>query len=148
MKYTSEILIDLPRARVIELFDDPGNLKQWQKGLQSFEHLSGTPGQPGATSKLRFDMNGRRIEMVETITRRNLPDEFSGTYEASGVYNVVENFFAEEVPHRTKWTAINEFRFTGFMRLIGLLFGGSFKKQSMQSMVDFKNFAEGADKRS
>jgi uncharacterized protein YndB with AHSA1/START domain len=40
MKYTCEITIDRPRARVIELFDNPENLKQWQPELVSFEHVS------------------------------------------------------------------------------------------------------------
>ncbi len=49
--YTVEIEIALPRDRVIELFDNAENLLKWQKGLQSFEHISGEPGQPGTTSK-------------------------------------------------------------------------------------------------
>ena len=49
--YTVAIEIDLPRDRVIELFDNPDNLFKWQTGLQSFDHLSGEPGQPGAKSK-------------------------------------------------------------------------------------------------
>ena len=44
MKYTREIVIELPRDRVIELFDDADNLSKWQEGLQSFEHVSGEPG--------------------------------------------------------------------------------------------------------
>jgi len=37
MKYSVEI--DLPRDRVIELFDDADNMVKWQSGLQSFEHM-------------------------------------------------------------------------------------------------------------
>lgn len=35
-----------------------------------------------------FDKNGHKIEMIETITVRNLPAEFSGTYEIKGVFNI------------------------------------------------------------
>ena len=56
MKYTTEIEIEKPIEKVIELFDNPDNLKKWMEGLQSFEHLSGTPGQPGAKSRLFFKM--------------------------------------------------------------------------------------------
>ena len=52
MKYQNEIEIDLPVNKVVELFDNPENLKRWMPGLQSFEHISGTPGQPGAKSRL------------------------------------------------------------------------------------------------
>ena len=48
MKYESEIIIERPQAKVIALFDDPDNLARWQPTLQSFEHLSGEAGQPGA----------------------------------------------------------------------------------------------------
>ena len=65
MKYTREVVIDLPRERVIELFDDADNLTKWQEGLQAFEHVSGEPGQPGAKSRLVYDYRGRRFEMTE-----------------------------------------------------------------------------------
>ncbi|HNO23164.1 MAG TPA: SRPBCC family protein [Leptospiraceae bacterium] len=78
MKYSVEIEINLPIARVIELFDNPDNLQKWQPGLLSFEHLSGTPGQPGAKSRLTFRMGRGKMIMTETVTVRNLPDEFSG----------------------------------------------------------------------
>ena len=86
MHYKTEIVIDLPRARVIELFDSIDNLKHWQPGLQAIDHISGTPGEVGAKSQLHFLMGKRRVEMVETITVKNLPDEFTGTYEAKGVF--------------------------------------------------------------
>ena len=77
LDYTTTITIDLPRDKVVALFDDPGNLPKWQRGLQSFEPLSGQPGQVGAKSKLVFQMGKRRLDMIETITRRDLPDAFA-----------------------------------------------------------------------
>ena len=67
MKYTVHVDLDLPRSRVIELFDDPDNLYKWLRGLQAFEPLSGEPGQPGAKSRFTIKSGGRDIEMVETI---------------------------------------------------------------------------------
>jgi hypothetical protein len=142
MKYTSEIMIDLPRDRVIELFDNPDNLAKWQEGLQSFEPLSGTPGQPGAKSKLTFEINGRKLEMIETILVRNLPDEFTGTYDARNVHNVVRNLFYEDGPNRTRFVSENEFVFSGIMKVVALFFGSSFRKTSDKYMQDFKKFAE------
>ena len=142
MEYSVEIELELPRAKVIELFDNPDNAPKWMEGLQTFEHLSGTPGQTGATSRMVFQMGKRRIEMVETITKRNLPDEFHGTYDAKGVHNVVENRFLELGPDRTKWTSHNVFEFKGLMKVIGFLFKGGFPKQSLKYMQDFKAFAE------
>lgn len=142
MKYTVEIEIDLPVDRVVELFDNPDNLKHWQPGLQSVEPLSGTPGQPGAKSRLKFQMRKRDIEMVETITVRNLPEEFSGTYEAKGVFNHVKNRFIPISENKTRYVSEQEFQFKGFMKLFGMLMPGAFRKQSQQYLQNFKQFAE------
>ena len=46
MRYKTEVIINLPRDRVIELFDSFENLKEWQEGLLSHDHVSGEPGMP------------------------------------------------------------------------------------------------------
>ena len=142
MKYTTEIEINKPIERVIELFDNPDNLSKWMAGLQSFEHVSGTPGQSGAVSRMKFKIGSREIEMMETIHVRNLPGEFSGTYEAKGVYNFVKNTFVRLGDNKTKYSLESEFRFNGFMKLMGWLMPGAFRKQTHKYLVDFKNFVE------
>ncbi len=144
MKFSVETEIDLPVDKVISLFDNVDNMKKWMDGLEHFEHLSGTPGQPGARSKLVFKMNTRTIEMIETITVRNLPHEFSGTYEAKGVFNIVKNKFHALPGNRTRYVSEQEFQFKGFMKLIAFLMPGAFKKQSKKYLNDFKHFAENA----
>ena len=84
VRYRIEMTIELPRDRVIELFDSFDNLKKWQKALLEVEHLSGEPGEPGAKTRLVYAMGKRKMVMTETILTRNLPDEFSGTYDAWG----------------------------------------------------------------
>jgi hypothetical protein len=143
MKYNCEIVIQVPRNKVIEYFDSFENMKHWQEGLISYHHLSGEPGKPGAKTTLKYKMGKREIEMVETITIRNLPYEFSGTYEAKGVWNEVKNYFFEEEKDATKWVTENEFIFSGvFMKMMGWLMPGAFKKQSNKYLEDFKQFAE------
>ena len=142
MKYTNETVINLPVKRVIELFDNPGNLKKWMPGLLKFEPLNGTPGQPGAKSRLKFKMKNREVEMIETVTVRKLPEEFSGTYETKGIFNVVRNKFIPVDKNTTKYVSENEFQFSGMMKLFGLLMPGAFKKQSQEYLDLFKAFAE------
>lgn len=144
MKYSAEIEINKPVDKVIELFDNPDNMYKWMKGLQSFEHISGTAGRPGAKSRLKFKMGKRDIEMVETILVRNLPDEFTGTYEVKGVYNIVKNKFQKIDERKTRYITEQEFQFKGFMKCIAFLMPGAFKKESMKHLVNFKNFAESA----
>ncbi len=142
MKYSVSITIDKPVNEVVALFDNVDNMKKWMNGLESFEPLDGTPGEVGAKSRLRFKMGKREIEMIETITAKNLPEEFTGTYEAKGVFNIVRNSFEPLLGNKTKYTTEQEFQFKGFMKLMGLLMPGAFKKQSMKYLQDFKAFAE------
>ena len=143
MKYSSKIEINLPREKVIQLFDNVDNMAKWQEGFLSFEPISGKPGEEGSKAKLKYKMGKREIEMIETITKRNLPDEFNGTYEARGVFNIIENKFIDN-GDSTTWISVNEFRFKGFMKVIAFLMPGSFKKQSLKYLQDFKKFAENA----
>jgi uncharacterized membrane protein len=142
MKYTSSVTIDLPRDRVLELFDSQENLYKWQQGLKSFEHIEGEPGQTGAVSRLVYDMKGRSVEMTERITNRNTPDELSFTYDAKGVWNSCINRFVELSPESTRWEMDNEFRCSGFMKLLTTFMPGSFKKQTLADMNRFRVFAE------
>lgn len=142
MQYTSEIEILLPRQRVVELFDNPDNLSKWMPGLLSFEHVKGVPGQVGAQSRLTFQMGKRNMVMTETVTVRNLPDEFSGTYETNGVVNEVRNKFIAIDEGRTKYISESIFNFSGIMKFIAPLMKGTFKKTSLDYLVRFKAFAE------
>ena len=112
------------------------------EGLISFENISGTPGQVGTKSRLKFKTGKREMEMIETITVRNLPHEFSGTYEAKGVYNIVKNKFVALPNNKTLLTNEQEFQFSGFMKIIAFIMQGAFKKQSLKYMTAFKTFAE------
>ncbi len=144
MRYESEIIINLPRTRVIELFDSFDNLKKWQEGLISYDHLSGEPGEPGAKTRLLYNMGRRRMEMIETIIERNLPDEFSATYDASGVHNIVRNNFYDE-GEQTRWVLDSDFQFRSYMRIVSLFIpNSSFRNQTRSSMESFKRFAENA----
>jgi hypothetical protein len=87
-------------------------------------------------------MGKRDIEMIETIITRNLPEEFSGIYEAKGVFNLVKNKFVKLSETKTKYITENEFQFKGFLKIIAILMPGAFKKQTMKYLADFKNFVE------
>lgn len=142
MKHINEIIIKLPRKRVLELFDSTDNLYKWQKSLTKFEHLSGISGEVGAKSKLTYKHGKGNFELIETITVKVFPDEFSGTYEGKGVFNEVKNYFSEIDDNTTRWVSESEFKFSGFMKIISLFMSGSFKKESMKFMTSFKEFVE------
>ncbi|MGL1886992.1 MAG: SRPBCC family protein, partial [Reichenbachiella sp.] len=85
MKYTLDIEINLPLAKVHELFDNPDNMHKWQPSLKAFEMIDGKPGQAGSKSRLHYKIGKRNLEMIETITKNDLPKELTATYETKGV---------------------------------------------------------------
>jgi uncharacterized membrane protein len=142
MKYTVSIDINKPIDEVVRLYDNVDNMKKWMEGFQDIEPIEGTPGMPGARSKLTFETGKRKIKMVETIQSKNLPEEMTCIYEAKGVYNIVISRFEKISDNETKCINEQEFRFTGLMKLFGLLMPGAFRKQSMKYLQAFKAFAE------
>ena len=67
MKFHIEIIVDISLDKLIELFENPENLKKWQPNLIRFEHLSGTLGQVGAKSRINYNMVIKKIVMQEEI---------------------------------------------------------------------------------
>lgn len=143
MKYTVDVIIEVPREDVIKKMDNVDNMKHWQNGLVSAEHISGTPGEIGAKMKLSYTFGKRNMALIETITKNNFPEEFHATYKAKGMHSIQENFFENTPEGYTKWISRCEFEPSGFMmRMMLFLMPGAFKKQSKKYMIDFKNFAE------
>jgi len=143
MKYTTTVTINAPRNQVIKKMDNIENLKHWQKGLVSAEHITGNPGEVGAKMKLSYNFGKRKMELIETITKNDFPDEFHATYDAKGMHNIQENIFEETTDGNTKWISHSEFIASSLgLRAMMFLMPGAFKKQSKQYMNDFKNFVE------
>ncbi|NNC83175.1 MAG: SRPBCC family protein [Flavobacteriales bacterium] len=142
MKYHVAIDLDLSRDKVIELFMNGENAYHWQEGLESMHVIEGQPGEVGSKTELHFKLGKREITLLETITHKDLPERFDGTYEMDGTWNLVQNRFIELGPDRTRWEGDVEFKFKGFMKVMGWLMPGMFKKQSMKYLTNFKAFAE------
>lgn len=143
MQYQQQIILNIPFSIMIDLFENPDNLKKWQPDVVSFRPISGTIGQPGAVSELTVDMKVKHITMKETIIKRDLPDEFVIFYEADGVTNTVTNRFKELGDKQTQWIMENDYQFKGLLKYAALAMKGIFKKQTQVTMERFKKFSEG-----
>lgn len=141
MKYTCEVTIFKNRDDVIKLFDSVENLFKWQKGLVSFDVLSGEPGVNGLKSIMVYDKNGQSLEMVETVEKFDFPNEMIAIYEAKNVWNRCVNTF-EEKGKTTIWKMDTEFQFSGFMNLMAAVGKKMFMKQTLDDMNRFKDFVE------
>ena len=81
MKFSCSVKINAPREKVVEMFKNPENLKQWQDGFISKTLISGEEMQTGAVSEMMYKMGKRNMAIIETITNSNFPDSFEGRYE-------------------------------------------------------------------
>ncbi|RED38614.1 hypothetical protein DFQ10_110121 [Winogradskyella eximia] len=143
MQYVTEILINKPISEVIKNLSSIDNLKHWQAGLTSTSHISGTPNELGAKLKLNYNFGNRKMEIIETITKQNFPNEFHLTYSGKGVRNIQENYFKITDNNSTKWISVNDYQPTKLkMSMMLLLMPRIFKKQTKTYMTNFKNFVE------
>ncbi len=142
MKYNTEILINLPREKVLELFLNTDHLKQWQPGLLSYTHLDGEPGEVGSRSQQVFEGRKGELKITETITAKELPEQIHMSYRSRGVYNEVKNHFTEQETGITLWQIENDFRFIGIMMLMIPFMKNAFIHNTMLNMDRFKLFAE------
>jgi hypothetical protein len=153
MKYTVSIEIALPLERAAQLLADPTHIPKWLRGVVLHEPLRGVHGQVGTRSRVVMQMGQQKFEAIETITRREPVDlngipkgsvvHFEREIVAEGMWSAVRERLTEAGSDMTLWVSESEYRFSGLlMRLVGLLMPGSFRKQSLQHMQDFKAFAE------
>lgn len=142
MKYTTEVTINLPRERVIELMDTPENMTHWQPTLLRYTLLDDDPKAEGARMEMVYEERGGEQTITETIIKYNMPDEFIATYTTDGVYNKQVNHFYDE-GNQTRWVSETEFRFESLMmKVIGFVMRGAFPNQTRETMENFKQFAE------
>lgn len=143
MKYTCTIEINLPINRTVELWEDENNFKNWQDGFESIKLLDGTANTKGAKSKIIFK-GKRKMELVETIIKSDLPKEKTALYEHIHMTNTQTSRFEPINENKTRYISEVEYtKFNGFMiKMMAKLFPNKFKEQSQKWMNQFKEFAE------
>lgn len=143
MKYTTETEIAAPLATVGDLVGDPARWIDWLEGLKEVEHLDGTPGEPGAESRLTFETGGTTMDFHGTVVERNLPDEYRLTMEAPHVLVTISTRLEAVTPETTRYVSVQTFEFRGLRdRLLGQLMRPMFKRQTRRHVQNFKALAE------
>ncbi|HSM70229.1 MAG TPA: SRPBCC family protein [Anaerolineales bacterium] len=146
MKFRLELPIDKPLTEVWKAFDSAENLKEWQPSLIKFEHVSGTPGQPGAVSELTYNENEREFTLTEEITLREEPHRFDGVYKNEFSDSFIRNTFVEKGENETLWMTETDFKFKTLpMKIMGPLMKRNFVRRTYRDMERFKDFVEGIE---
>lgn len=144
MKYNVELIINKPRREVWRAFLDPDKMRAWQTSLTTIELLNGTPGQPGAESKLMFEENGREFSLIERIISCQAPDSILQSYENQFSINTIHNLFLEQGQNQTLWITETDYKFkTLLMKIMGPVYKKNLVARTQRDMQRFKEMVEG-----
>jgi hypothetical protein len=144
MNFNYDLVINAPIQKVVDLFENEGNLDKWQEGFISIKHIGGEPGTPGAVSRITFRSKGRVMELTETIRVKNLPEESTALYEHEHMSNTMSYRFIPVDDYRTKMIASMEYiKFhTLIPRILSFLNPGMFTRPAEKWLNNFKAFVE------
>lgn len=144
MKYKGSVVINQPRARVVEAFMDAEAMKKYQDGFQKKELLSGNQGEEGTKSRMHYQYGKREMLLEETITSNKLPDTFEAFYHHKHMDNTMKCTFVEIDDKVTGYEY--EFEYTRMNwvmpRLIAIFFPSIYRKQAEKWMKQFKELLE------
>lgn len=143
MKSKSEVVINAPRERVLELWHSFEDQKKWQKGLESLEFKNGKPGYIGTQINYSYKLGRKKLNLQETLLKNNLPTEYQVLQESKGVISRQNHYITEPEPGKTLWTTVTETRFqTLGLRVIGWLSPGLFQREQQRTMEAFRDHVE------
>ena len=140
MKSIFEAKINIPQAKLAELYANPENNIKWMSDIERYEPISGTPGMPG--SKYRLVPKKGNMVFTTTVISRDLPTELRLNLDGSNVSVLVTGTFIALSPEKTKFISEEVFTFKGiFNKMFGLLAQSAVRKAHHKHMNDFKEFA-------
>lgn len=144
MKIKGFVDIKQKRDKVVELFLDPANLKEYQDGFVKKELISGNINEEGTVSKLYYKYGKKDMVLQETIVSNKLPDEFEAFYHHIHMDNTMKCRFIELDNDCTRYEYEFEYVRINWIipKLISILFPGMYRKQGEKWMLQFKEFVE------
>ena len=142
MKIKVEAEIRASRDFVWAVFDNPDNLPRWQPTLESFTHQTGEAGQPGASSELVYNENGKKITMTETVTERRKPQFMAGIYESARTTSLIVIHLEEIDDNTTRFVSYTNMKFKGIMRILSVFVGNSVRIRAEADLNRFKLLVE------
>ena len=142
MKYTVSNTINRSMDQVMEKYKDPEGVKNWMDGLEKIERLSGSHMEVGAKSNFHFLYKGKQMQIAEEVLEEDLPRQIKYGFTSSMGYNTVEMIFEPIDDNSVRQTNNSYFEMRGFMKLIGFVMIGMFKKQSKTYITAFKSWVE------
>jgi hypothetical protein len=141
MKSTITLQINLPQARVAELFSNPRNTTRWMHDIDRIEVVSGELGAPG--SEYRLVPKKGNMVFVATVLGRDLPKQSRLRLDSPTIVVSVTGTFQPLSATKTLLVSSEVFGFKGVVPTIfGFLAWFAIRKAHRRHIEAFKTFAE------
>ncbi|HUF03119.1 MAG TPA: SRPBCC domain-containing protein [Aridibacter sp.] len=142
IEYDSRVTIDAPKADVWRAFNDDKKTKQWIKGLESIELVSGEKRQPGSRYRLVVNNEGEKVEMIETIEEVKEGELFAFTLDAEPLTDNVRVTF-EEKDGKTEMVQYDSVKAKGIIwQTLFYWMQSTFQQSTQEHLERFKNLVE------
>lgn len=142
VSYECEIMIEKPTTESWAVLQDTEKLSEWLSGFQKLEHISGSPGEIGAVSKVYFEENGQDMAIKETISNV-VPNEYMSMLYESDFMNMNYELKLTSVNGQTKLTSNTVAEGNGVIsKSIMALMGSMLKEQEESNLSNLKKTIE------
>jgi carbon monoxide dehydrogenase subunit G len=136
------ITINAAPQTVWEDLMNPDNLRHWLTGFVSAKHLSGTIGEAGSISQLKFMERGKEMEVTETVLFSNPDQQYTFRMESVS-FSTENDIRLISFGNRTELIQTVQFQPNGFfMKLLAPLIKGVMKKRMLNELLKLKSFIE------
>lgn len=136
------VTVNAPVEKVWDIFMNPDYLKHWLTGFVSIEHLDGTIGEKGSTSKMKFIERGKELEVIEKVLFINPLQQYSFEIQHGALSTLTDVRFIS-IGQVTEIIQAVQFTPKGlFMKLFMPLMKGEMKKRMANDLKNLKIFIE------
>ena len=142
MKYKLQITINRPIDRVVEFFEDPNHMKEWQQEMSGYDVISGVSGRVGLKLNLMYELVDHQEVVTYTLIGKEPMSSLTILLEQSDNKTTQINNFEKIDDNATKLTQKCSVRFVGLKSLVGFISIGSKKSRSLRHLESFKNLLE------
>lgn len=144
MKIKGAIVINNTMQKVTDFFADPKYLKEYQDGFISKKLVKGIEGTEGAESLMLYKNGKHSIELLETITKNELPHTFEAHYHHKHMDNTMTCHFIALDENTTRYEYEYEYTRINWVmpKLIAILFPNLYKRPAEKWLRQFKAFVE------
>ena len=136
------VTVNAPVKKVWDTFMNPELLKHWLTGFVSIEHLDGTIGETGSTSRIKFIERGKDLEIFEKVLFVNPQKQYSFEMKHDAICTLTDVRFIS-IGQVTEIIQAVQFSPKGiFMKVMMPLMKNAMKKKMKNDLKKLKDFIE------